>query len=185
MQEDWRQPQPALQIAGHEAVGEISVFLQVLRRSPVVRQAVFLLVLLLPAGACRVRAATGRPRRIRRRRPDSSGRGTEQGNTTLGFVSESGSFRINWAARNRDTAKPGHVSPDASQRHQRQADEGHRRSPRCGRRQRGVRRRSPHVRISRRVERPRLGHFGRRDLRSSLTLGSSAGSWKARPGLRT
>jgi hypothetical protein len=32
---------------------------------------------------------------------------TGQGSTTLGFVSESGSFRINWAARNRDPATPG------------------------------------------------------------------------------
>lgn len=30
-----------------------------------------------------------------------------QGNTTLGFVSESGSFRINWSARNEDSAHPG------------------------------------------------------------------------------
>ena len=29
------------------------------------------------------------------------------GNTTLGFVSESGSFRINWTTRNQDGAQPG------------------------------------------------------------------------------
>ena len=29
------------------------------------------------------------------------------GNTTLGFVSESGSFRITWKAQNRDNARPG------------------------------------------------------------------------------
>ena len=32
---------------------------------------------------------------------------TGAGNTTLGFVSESGSFRITWKARNRDNAQPG------------------------------------------------------------------------------
>lgn len=32
---------------------------------------------------------------------------TGQGNTTLGFVSESGSFRITWKARNSDNARPG------------------------------------------------------------------------------
>ncbi len=30
-----------------------------------------------------------------------------QGSTTLGFVSESGSFRINWVAQNIDNARPG------------------------------------------------------------------------------
>ena len=30
-----------------------------------------------------------------------------EGNTTLGFVSETGSFRINWTAQNKDNAKPG------------------------------------------------------------------------------
>jgi len=30
-----------------------------------------------------------------------------EGNTTLGFVSESGSFRISWTAQNKDNAKPG------------------------------------------------------------------------------
>jgi hypothetical protein len=33
-----------------------------------------------------------------------------QGSTTLGFVSESGSFRINWIAQNTDNAKPGHFT---------------------------------------------------------------------------
>jgi hypothetical protein len=32
---------------------------------------------------------------------------TGLGSTTLGFVSESGSFRITWNARNTDTARPG------------------------------------------------------------------------------
>ncbi len=32
---------------------------------------------------------------------------TGKGNTTLGFVSESGSFRITWKARNQDNAVPG------------------------------------------------------------------------------
>ena len=32
---------------------------------------------------------------------------TGAGNTTLGFISESGSFRINWKALNQDPAKPG------------------------------------------------------------------------------
>lgn len=32
---------------------------------------------------------------------------TGNGSTTLGFVSESGSFRITWKARNRDNARPG------------------------------------------------------------------------------
>jgi outer membrane biogenesis lipoprotein LolB len=30
------------------------------------------------------------------------------GSTTLGFVSESGSFRISWTAQNEDVARPGH-----------------------------------------------------------------------------
>ncbi|MEO5742505.1 MAG: hypothetical protein ABIS29_18110 [Vicinamibacterales bacterium] len=30
-----------------------------------------------------------------------------KGSTTLGFVSESGSFRITWTARNHDTTRPG------------------------------------------------------------------------------
>ena len=32
---------------------------------------------------------------------------TGRGSTTLGFVSESGSFRITWNARNQDDARPG------------------------------------------------------------------------------
>lgn len=32
---------------------------------------------------------------------------TGKGNTTLGFVSESGSFRITWKAQNQDNARPG------------------------------------------------------------------------------
>lgn len=32
---------------------------------------------------------------------------TGQGSTTLGFVSESGSFRITWKAQNQDNARPG------------------------------------------------------------------------------
>jgi hypothetical protein len=32
---------------------------------------------------------------------------TGTGSTTLGFVSESGSFRITWRARNQDNARPG------------------------------------------------------------------------------
>ena len=32
---------------------------------------------------------------------------TGTGNTTLGFVSESGSFRITWKAQNQDNARPG------------------------------------------------------------------------------
>jgi hypothetical protein len=32
---------------------------------------------------------------------------TGTGSTTLGFVSESGSFRITWKARNQDNARPG------------------------------------------------------------------------------
>ena len=32
---------------------------------------------------------------------------TGKGNTTLGFVSESGSFRITWKAQNHDNARPG------------------------------------------------------------------------------
>ncbi len=33
-----------------------------------------------------------------------------QGSTTLGFVSESGSFRINWVAQNIDNTTPGHFT---------------------------------------------------------------------------
>lgn len=70
-----------------------------------VRQAVFLLVLLLPAGACR-RAPPPRPADPAQE-ARQLGSWSGQGSTTLGFVSESGSFRINWAARNRDTVNPG------------------------------------------------------------------------------
>jgi hypothetical protein len=46
--------------------------------------------------------ATGPPTAVR-----ELGSWTGKGNTTLGFVSESGSFRIRWKAQNHDNARPG------------------------------------------------------------------------------
>ncbi len=42
--------------------------------------------------------------------PRQLGAWNGQGSTTLGFVSESGSFRISWTARNVDNANPGHFT---------------------------------------------------------------------------
>jgi hypothetical protein len=39
--------------------------------------------------------------------PRQLGAWSGTGNSTLGFVSESGSFRITWSARNRNSADPG------------------------------------------------------------------------------
>jgi hypothetical protein len=39
--------------------------------------------------------------------PKQLGSWKGEGNRTLGFVSESGSFRVNWTARNKDNAHPG------------------------------------------------------------------------------
>lgn len=50
-----------------------------------------------PAGEARVASSVSR----------SLGSWNGQGNTTLGFVSESGSFRINWTARNQKASEPG------------------------------------------------------------------------------
>lgn len=59
---------------------------------------------ILPA-ACRDApdpARAGRPSESRR-----LGAWTGTGSTTLGFVSESGSFRITWTTQNRDAGRPG------------------------------------------------------------------------------
>ena len=69
---------------------------------------------------------------------------------------------------------PGSVSADAAQRHQRAADASDRRPPGCRRRQRRVRRRSAHVRISRRVERHRLVDLGQE------TFAPRDGEWQGR-----
>lgn len=68
-----------------------------------------LIVLALVAGACggtplpdRAPAASA-PKAVAR----ELGSWTGEGSTTLGFVSESGSFRINWTAQNIDNAQPG------------------------------------------------------------------------------
>lgn len=47
-------------------------------------------------------ARTGRPAEARQ-----LGSWSGKGSTTLGFVSESGSFRITWKAQNEDNARPG------------------------------------------------------------------------------
>ena len=79
--------------------------------------------------------------------------------------------RVGIVPHHLESAEPGQraagrFSADASQRHQRPAHEGDRRPQRRRRRQRGVRRRSAHVRISRRIEWHRLDDFGgQEDLR--------------------
>ena len=64
-----------------------------------------LLVLALVATACREKPADAPPGRVAESR--RLGAWTGKGSTTLGFVSESGSFRITWTTRNQDAARPG------------------------------------------------------------------------------
>jgi hypothetical protein len=70
------------------------------------RSSVVLLALALAASACGSSPPPGR-------KPDLKtesrqlGAWSGKGNTTLGFVSESGSFRITWKAQNHDNARAG------------------------------------------------------------------------------
>ena len=66
-----------------------------------------LIALPLAFGACEARREPATTAREGSAAARSLGSWKGQGNTTLGFVSESGSFRINWTARNRDAAAPG------------------------------------------------------------------------------
>ena len=81
------------------------------------------------------------------------------GSTTLGFVSESGSFRINWTTRNQDAAQPGSFQLTLRSGISGRPIKVIAEHTRGGRRQRRVRGRSAHVRISRGVERYRVVYF--------------------------
>ena len=68
-----------------------------------------LLLVLVAAGAAACQQAPAEPP-VGRTAPTTSrqlGSWNGEGNTTLGFVSESGSFRINWTVQNKDNARPG------------------------------------------------------------------------------
>jgi hypothetical protein len=67
-------------------------------------------VLALAAGACGGGPSPGAAPAQETAQPVARELGSwkGQGSTTLGFVSESGSFRINWTAQNIDNAHPGH-----------------------------------------------------------------------------
>ena len=149
IQEEEREPEPAVPGAGHQAVGEVPVLAQVLMRS--------VALLARPVDRDRVRDGAAEPA-SEPPAPVSRelGAWTGTGNTTLGFVSESGIVPHHVEGPEPGQRAAGGVSADAPQRHQRPADESDRRPPGCRRRQRRVRRRPPHVRISRRVERHRL-----------------------------
>jgi outer membrane biogenesis lipoprotein LolB len=73
------------------------------------RNAALLLLAVLSA-ACRP-ATDGGPVASQRTEAPAAvrqlGAWTGKGSTTLGFVSESGSFRITWNTRNQDSARPG------------------------------------------------------------------------------
>jgi hypothetical protein len=67
-----------------------------------------LLVVLAVAGAsCRPAPAEPPAARAAPSTSRQLGSWNGDGNTTLGFVSESGSFRINWTVQNKDNARPG------------------------------------------------------------------------------
>ena len=70
-----------------------------------------MLIALVVSAACRP-ASDGATADVQRASPPPAavrelGSWTGTGNTTLGFVSESGSFRITWKAQNYDNARPG------------------------------------------------------------------------------
>jgi len=68
------------------------------------------LIVAVLAAACRNvsdSAATEAARAAKPAEVRQLGSWSGKGSTTLGFVSESGSFRITWKARNQDTARPG------------------------------------------------------------------------------
>jgi len=64
-----------------------------------------LVAVLMGAAACG--SPPELPRDIRPPASRELGSWTGRGDTTLGFVSESGSFRITWKAQNEDNARPG------------------------------------------------------------------------------
>ena len=64
-------------------------------------------VLALVAGACSPAPAKPQSTQIEQTAGRELGSWRGDGNTTLGFVSESGSFRITWTAQNKDNAHPG------------------------------------------------------------------------------
>jgi hypothetical protein len=69
-----------------------------------------LLALVVIAAACQPAtddSAAARPRAETPAPARELGAWTGKGSTTLGFVSESGSFRITWQARNQNPARPG------------------------------------------------------------------------------
>jgi hypothetical protein len=61
----------------------------------------------LAAGGCRDTAPAPVKESRRHVEPRQLGAWTGTGNTTLGFISESGSFRIDWKALDQDSATPG------------------------------------------------------------------------------
>jgi outer membrane biogenesis lipoprotein LolB len=64
-------------------------------------------IVILTAGACSPAPAKPRAERAKPTAGRELGSWKGEGNTTLGFVSESGSFRITWSAQNKDNAHPG------------------------------------------------------------------------------
>ena len=65
-----------------------------------------MLVLAVAASGCQTPPPEGKAR-VASSQSRSLGVWKGQGSTTLGFVSESGSFRINWTARNQKASEPG------------------------------------------------------------------------------
>jgi hypothetical protein len=66
-----------------------------------------LLVVALAGAACRPAPADPPAKRTAPTTSRQLGSWNGDSNTTLGFVSESGSFRINWTVQNKDNAQPG------------------------------------------------------------------------------
>jgi hypothetical protein len=64
-------------------------------------------VLAIAGGACSPAEVQPRAERAAVATRVELGSWKGEGNTTLGFVSETGSFRISWTAQNVDNAKPG------------------------------------------------------------------------------
>ena len=64
-------------------------------------------IVLLTAAACAPAPAKPAAERVTHTAGRELGSWKGEGNTTLGFVSESGSFRITWRAQNKDNARPG------------------------------------------------------------------------------
>jgi len=66
-----------------------------------------LLVLAVAGASCRPAPAEPPAERAAPSTSRPLGSWNGESNTTLGFVSESGSFRINWTVQNKDNARPG------------------------------------------------------------------------------